>query len=487
MKGSQFKGIAGLEGSIPFGAIVTLGVKGRRGNPERTDRFFISSTGYEDVVKGAKAGGWRNQRHPLHPAFKSYNDHKDDHVEVRILRGNLAFQDAADCYHTQLAAQQLGGKGAAPGGGIRDTPPRSIPACTGDGTRAERFNGLDGDGKPTFVSITCPHRLCVFRQGAKKTCGPLGRLYFLPRWPNGDLPSFLVRYQTHGWDTCENMKGLFDSVEQIADGLGMERRSWGFAGLPFEMNVSVKKIPDKKTIDSKGVERTGVSFPVVSFAVENVVDFLSWQVEKLKFLHDAPRSVALIGDGMDHEEGSMEGVAEALSALTPSAGIPAVFEATNCSTNNSNPKLDPVGLEDPIEPFESTDIKRMLRARRLTAGAVKDIFEGLPMLRPDDVSAAIESLPFKHLEDFKIAVEEFPIKGASDLIDEEQKRSLLDALGKHGLGFSQVVHFMEEAGENEEARARWSESPKAIKDWPAARTVELEVAIEACAKAKETA
>lgn len=318
MMRNQFDRIEGLEGNIPFDCIVSAGVKGPLGNPERTDRFFFLHTGYEEIAKGKS--GWRNQRHPLHPSFESYNDLQDS--DAKVIHGNLVFPERTDGMNVQLAAQQLGkGTGSPPGGGVWETPPRGMPACTGDGVHARRYNGMKDDA-PSFIDISCPNRMCHFRLQAKKICGALGRLYFRTRWSNGtELPSILVRYQTHGWDTASNIKGMFDAVEKIADGLGMPREAWCFTGLPFEMSIGRKSIPDKKVTDWKGKETTGVRFPVVSFALGNVMEFLEWQASaRHKLIAGVTRPVALLGDGLDHEEGSPEAIGETLGMLTP--GIP---------------------------------------------------------------------------------------------------------------------------------------------------------------------
>lgn len=328
MKGAIFDGIDGVDGKVPFGAIVSTGTKGDRGNPVNTDRFYISATAFEEIRNGGK--GYRNLRHPLDPRFDPFNKLGNKDRRASVLRGNLVFPERDDCLNYHLLAQQLsanGKHGDTPhGGGTWETPPRGMPACTGDGVKAERYDGLGGEGKPRFIEINCPNKLCPFRTGQKKVCGAFGRLYFRLRWPegtqgaiaqrNGDpLPSILVRYQTHGWATVENMLGLFQAVEEVARGLGMARDAWTYSGLPFEMSVGMKHQPDQ-----------GRRFPVVSFGAEDIPAFLRWQAEQRQFLIDAPRSVALIGDGMSHEEGSREGLAEALDQVTPGYGIPATVE-----------------------------------------------------------------------------------------------------------------------------------------------------------------
>lgn len=320
----QFTSIRGLEGRTPFDCVLTVGIKNERAIPVRTDRFFLLHSGYEPADPKKKGGGWRNQRHPMHPSFRQFNSLKDDDDSVKVLHGNLMLPDRDSSMNVQLAAQQLGkGQGVPPGGGVWTTPPGGRPACTGDGLRASRYAG-QVDGDPHYIDIDCPNELCFFRLKKPKICGALGRVYFRVRWPEGNglsgLPSILVRYQTHGWDSASNLKGMFDHVEEVAAGLGMDPDAWCFTGLPFSMSVGTKTKPDKKVIDHRGRETTGVRFPEVRFACGDVTTFLEWQVGLRQTLLAAPRSVALIGDGLDDEEASREGIGEVLATLTP--GIP---------------------------------------------------------------------------------------------------------------------------------------------------------------------
>lgn len=401
MKGALFDGIVGVEGRIPFGAIISVGKKGDRGNPIQTDRFFISSTSFEEI--SGKGGGYRNLRHPLDPRFREFNEMRQGDRRASVLRGNLSFPERGDCMNHHLVAQQLG-KGRTqrpPGGGVWDTPPRSMPACTGDGKTAQRFDGLV-DGEPQFVEIDCPNRLCPFRTGPKKICGALGRLYFRLRWPdaaqqalekkNGQcFPSILVRYQTHGWETVENMVGMFDAVEETARGLGMPQDSWTFAGLPFEMTVGMKKIPDK-----------GRSFPVVSFALGDVIGFLRWQTEQREYLLGAPRSVALIGDGMDHEEGSLEGVNEALDHITPGFGIPATAESPGEDDVVDVEEVPEVTVYrvDPDDPRSAYDRLRehCIEALGLTQGDLYQACKKAAGCEPKKVVEMFESAVAEELE-----------------------------------------------------------------------------------------
>lgn len=385
MKGALFDGIEGVEGAVPFGAIVSVGVKGPRGNPTRTDRFFISSTGFEDV--GASGGGYRNLRHPLDPRFAEFNSLDDTDRRAGVLRGNLLFQHRDDNLNYHLLAQQLsadGKDGETPhGGGTWETPPRSMPSCVGDGKAAQRYAGMV-DGEPTFLDIKCPNKLCPFRMTKKKVCGAFGRLYFRLRWPEGNpLPSLLVRYQTHGWDTVENMVGLFGAVETVADGLGMDPSSWGFAGLPFEMSVGTKKQPDK-----------GRSFPVVKFAVEDVPAFLRWQVEQREYLIAAPRSVALIAEGSEVDESSLEAVGEAVAHITP--GIP--------------------GSTDEPDPVEAEAVE--IEAKRFTAAKVEKLRGSAKDLA--DMSA--DDLDTWCIEQWGVPLTELPPTRETDILAEIKTR-----------------------------------------------------------------
>ncbi len=338
MRNVDFHGIDGLSYVEPYGAIVSTaakalggessGSKGHRakpGQPIRKGRFHISATNLLPL-KGAAGSGYAQLRHPPHPGYQAYNSLPDDDPRSCRLHGNLLFVEQDDNEIHHLLARKLTPRGRSknpPGGGVWEAPPNSAPSCTGDGNRAKRFNGLDESGKPTYVMIDCPHDLCVFRQGNAKACGAFGMLYFRLCWPGGeDFPSELARYQTHGWDSVTSFVGMFKAVEQVAKGLRMDPETWGYCGLPFSVTVGMEKKPSQAR-----------EFPVARFALGDVAEFLASQVKLRTYLLGAPRGVALLGDGLEHEEGTQKSLAEAMDhitpgydLLTPGDGIPATTE-----------------------------------------------------------------------------------------------------------------------------------------------------------------
>lgn len=301
-------GIAGLRGKIPFGAIVTVGHKGPSGAPTNTDRYYIASPEMETTDGKPTSGSYRKLRHPLHPDFRAFNALKPDDPRAKRLTGHLLFAQQGQAFSHQLVARQLGrGRGTPPGGGTYETPPRGLPACVGNGETARRYAGTK-DGAPSFVDIPCPNRECAFRQMENKVCGAFGRLYFRLSWPEGNpLPTCMVRFTSHSWDTVANMLGLFETVRAVAEGMGLGSEYWAYTGLPFEMRVGYTHQPDK-----------GRRFPVTTFTVRDPVSFLTWQAQTRQALLAAPKAAVLLSAGaatdgeLPGEEGSPGAIAEAL-------------------------------------------------------------------------------------------------------------------------------------------------------------------------------
>lgn len=242
----RYDTIAGLEGREPVDAVLTVGRKGPSGAPTETDRFFIK-TRYEEQKGNLKF-------RPEHPGFKSFNATKNpdgsdaDKDKRRVVTGNLVHESMADCFSHSLANPK------APKGGRWPNHPSGKPFCTGDGTRATRLYAIGEDGSEDWREIACPNDKCEFRQGDAKLCKAFARLYFRPSWPDGvKLPTPLMKYETHGWETAANMLGFFEYVEGIAKGLGLD--TYTLFGMPFTLTLARKTNALKKT-----------AFPVVSMA-----------------------------------------------------------------------------------------------------------------------------------------------------------------------------------------------------------------------------
>lgn len=394
-----------------FGAIITTATKDpKRGTPIRQGRFFIQSTQDEQI---AGLRGFRALMHPMHPQFEQFNKLKDTDPRARTLRGHIFLpgpphllrggrneepEDSSMSY--QLAAQELGKCGRpAPephGGGSWGMPSNGAPACVGDGTRARRFAGEGEDG-PRFIDIACPDELCPFQQKNRKgasDCGSFSRLYFVISWPDGNpLPRILVRYQSHGWETTQNMLGLYRDIDRAAHGMLLEPGSWNYSGAPFQMTVKWRIKPAQ-----------GRRFPVVEFTPIDPYAFLRWQVEERKFFATAPRSVALIAEGSGVDEMTPEGLGKAVQTMTFGSGIPGSAPEPAKGTKEKPPPGDVIDAEPVGEgEVELTPGERLAElagslsilpavadkvARKVVGCDLADV----PEEREADVAAALEKL-----------------------------------------------------------------------------------------------
>lgn len=256
-------GIAGLEGREPFGAALTIGHKGPKGNPTDTDRFFI-------VLPQQNADGIR----PPHPAFKAFNEAT---AEVRqMLSGYLIHEKVEQMFQHQLKAQILPGR---PG------HPNKAPVCVGDGKRAVRWDGKD---PKSFIDIQCPNDLCQYRQpspeGKPTTCKPFMRFAFRVKWKDGSpLPAPLMKFTSGAWATTSNAIGFFDYIRTQATAMGMQ--DYSLYGMPFSMTLARRKNAAKGQVN-----------PVVYFSPEGDLNaFLAAQAMRRKEF-SAMRPVAMLTD-----------------------------------------------------------------------------------------------------------------------------------------------------------------------------------------------
>lgn len=233
------EGIEGLNGREPVDAVLTIGEKGPRGNPTNTDRFFIKSPHEE---KRGEIGV-----RPPHPSFGSFNGAAVEHRQS--IRGVLVHAEQADCFSYRLTMPK------APKGGRWSNHPNGMPFCTGDGKRATRLYAIGTNGQPDdWREIECPNKACEFRLGDSKLCKPFGRLYFRPVWSEkSSLPTPLMKFETHAWNTVANMLGFFEYVEGVAKGLGLP--GYTLFGMPFTLTLHRKTKPSQQR-----------SFPVVKMA-----------------------------------------------------------------------------------------------------------------------------------------------------------------------------------------------------------------------------
>lgn len=298
-----FRGISGLEGSIPYGGIVRCGHKARpKGQPVTTDRFFILARDYEPLDPGSEMPtNKRHLRHPFHPQFRAFNyaagDDEENPSGGKRLHGSLYYPTREKGSSVFLKAPKLkrGAGNSPPGGGVWEPPPKNIPACTGDGVKARRFNGLDPQGDLLWEEIDCPNDKCYFRLlRNEKVCGAFGELFFLLRWPGEPMEPMLVTFRTWGWKSAKNIKGLFDAIEDLARGWPLPDDAWNFSGVPFSMAVGYDTDPDKVVVDHKGRERRGTRFPVVTFELGDVASALRYKAEQTEKLIARGREVRLL-------------------------------------------------------------------------------------------------------------------------------------------------------------------------------------------------
>lgn len=229
------QGIAGLEGSAPVGAVLTVGKKKPSGaiDPASTDRYWIKLPQPAD----------KNIR-PLHPLFGAFNSHENTRLRQTVT-GHLIHGSLEEVAAWKLAAYDLSHK-------LGQNPVSRRPHCEGDGVQAVRYAGVDGDGKEIFNAIECPNELCPFRMGPQKACKPSASLYFRLSWPKATMPEIFTRFTTGSWYTAANLKGFVEYVEDQARNLGISPAP--VYGLPIRLTLTRKTIPGKSR-----------SFPVTHF------------------------------------------------------------------------------------------------------------------------------------------------------------------------------------------------------------------------------
>ena len=234
---SEVRGIEGLRPRAVYGAALTVGRKGPKGNPIDKDKFYLVSPQERDGVR------------PMLPEFAKYNS--ADEKWRKIIYGNLVSARIEDAWEYNLKAQV--GKGGA--------HPQKRPFCVGDGSRAVRWLGGDADN---FADIECPHDKCEYRQQGPKgpACKPWMRFAFRLRWPNSPLPTPYCKFTSGSWNTVSNFLGFFDAFRSAALELtGYE--DVGLLGLPFSLSLTERTNRERKS-----------KFPVVVITPE--VDPMTW-------------------------------------------------------------------------------------------------------------------------------------------------------------------------------------------------------------------
>lgn len=309
---TAFTSIADVNGEREVvGAVLTIGVKsaslppgdekaGKGQAPVYADRFWIVNR-FED----------ERRIRPLLPEFHRFNTAPAPARQV--VNGNLVHVTIAEAFHYQLRAQRLPRPEPNPAG--------HRAACEGDGTRAQRFAGVEG-GQQTWREIPCPNRLCAFRQGSPAPCKPFARLYFRPDWSHYQDKTFhgptpTMKWATGSWNNVEGLVAFFRHVSDQAEQLGIiPRRA---AGLPFNPACPVYGLPFSLTLGRRTNPEAKTSYPVVSISpTADLVGFFLLQRQQL----EAIGSRALLTAGATSpEEQDHDAIAADYRQISP--GVPA--------------------------------------------------------------------------------------------------------------------------------------------------------------------
>ena len=259
----DFRGIQGLQGKEPVGAVLTIGTKSAdKGFPTDRDRFYV------------KVPDSSNDVRVNHPAFSVFNGAA---AELRrSVRGVLVHAAEAECFEWHRKAQKL-------------PPPfqnhSKLPACTGDGKKAKRL-ALLPDKRVEHVEMPCPNELCQFAQAPNERtppcCKPWARLLFQPIWQSDKLPTPLMKFTTQSWHSISAIVGFFDYIREQAGLCGVQNPQ--LFGLPFEMTLTEKSSPERKT-----------KFPVIRITpTVQIQAFLLGQMQRGQQLAQGRQYVALL-------------------------------------------------------------------------------------------------------------------------------------------------------------------------------------------------
>ena len=271
--------IYGLKGREPVGAVLAVGMKGPRGNPVRTDEFFLVSPREGD-----------DGRRPFLPQFQTFNE-AGGPDRRKLVRGNLVHATRGECFEHHLRAQ------IQPGGSMH---PDRKAWCTGDGESAERWMGPRADDWRTIV---CPNERCEFRhapRGQMPACRPWMRLIFRLRWPDGNsLPTPAVRYTSMGWATITGALGMFEALERAELHLGAT--DCPLYGYPILLSLTMRSVPSLRR-----------RYPVVDIGGE--IDSVAWVLSQ----RERMKTIRTVVPALDSpENGSADTVHQDHRMITP--------------------------------------------------------------------------------------------------------------------------------------------------------------------------
>jgi hypothetical protein len=280
---TKHRGILGLTGIDPVGAVLSIGRKETFGKKDNTDRFWLVQPREENGVR------------LLHPAFEFFNKASDE--KRQMIKGNIVHAKQDDCYWDDLTLYRF----------PKDHPlykksrPNSKPFCVGDGINATRWVG---PGPDDCKSIPCPNDRCEFRIGKHPVCKPSVKFLFRIAWDDPKFPSMLVRFDCKSWWTAANFNGTEKQVGK--DGKSHIVRN-GFFGylenIARELGISDCKLfgfPFIMTLTHRTKPSDNYRFPVVTIApaVDPVMFFMQ-QRSNIKLL--AERMPILIADEIAQE------------------------------------------------------------------------------------------------------------------------------------------------------------------------------------------
>lgn len=301
-------GLVGLGSRDPIGVHVAVAVKGKSGAPTYGGRWwfmshqthseeFVSSQGKRrrDLTRSPAAGfeKWNAAAKAL-----GRNLPEEGPGRLGILRGVLVHAKMED------AALWRRGMYRFPEG--HQNPKTRRHACTGNGITATRYMGAE-DGQERYETIACPNRECEFAMcGA---CKPEGNLLFQLRWRADDpweaeFPQVLAFYDTHGWETTEGIRGLFEYVlgtealltEEERKVATLEQRAKWKRGLAQELgisDVSLVGLPFVMTVSEK-TRRADEQSP---HGKRNVVVNFSWDGQLIPWLLAQREQKLLLSEG----------------------------------------------------------------------------------------------------------------------------------------------------------------------------------------------
>lgn len=264
-------GIAGLEPREPYGAVLSIGVKGDRGNPVEKDRFHI----LEPLPQ--KRG--RDLVRAHHPRFASFNTARPE--LRRMVFCQLVHATRDECFDHHLLNYLVKGY---------PVHPQGLPFCVGNGITAKRYTGFDeAAGVHRFADIACPHDRCEFRQppqlqGGRRgpvACKPWMKLLFRLVWPPkiladgtevpSSLPAVETLFTSASWNTTKRALGLFKAIDDRAKMI-LGDRSYSLGGFVFSMTLGEKTNPQEQS-----------RFPVVDFApATDPIEFFERQLDRTK-------------------------------------------------------------------------------------------------------------------------------------------------------------------------------------------------------------